>query len=77
MHSHGPSWLDIRLSKRDQASIVKAGQALHHRAQVHAQAGWVSLRIETSQDLANAKKVIQLGYENAKKNLKDVMLSRE
>jgi hypothetical protein len=77
MHSHGPSWLDIRLSKRDQASIVKAGQALRHRAEVHAQAGWVSLRIGNSQDLANAKKVIQLAYENAKKNLQDVMLSRE
>jgi|SRR6266852_3988870 len=72
MHSHGPSWLDIRLSKRDQASVVKAGQALRHRAEVHAQAGWVSLRIENSQDLANAKKVIQLAYENAKKNPQDV-----
>jgi hypothetical protein len=77
MHSHGPSWLDIRLSKRDQASIVKAGQALRHRAEVHAQAGWVSLRIGNSQDLANAKKVIQLAYENAKKNLKDAKLSGE
>ena|SRR2546425_12855385 len=77
MHSHGPSWLDIRLSKRDQASVAKAGQALRHRAQVHAQAGWVSLRIGNSRDLANAKKVIQLAYENAKKNLKDVKSGRK
>jgi hypothetical protein len=68
MHSHGPSWLDIRLSKEDQASVLKTGQALPHKALVHAQAGWVSFRIENSQDLANAKKVIQLAYENAKKN---------
>ena len=40
MHSHGPSWLDIRLSKEDQASVLKTGQALPHQAQVHAQAGW-------------------------------------
>jgi hypothetical protein len=72
MHSHGPSWLDIRLSKEDQASALKAGQALPHRAQVHAQAGWVSFRIENSQDLVNARTIIQLAYENAKKNLEDV-----
>ena len=68
MHSHGPSRLDIRLSKGDQASILKTGEALPHRAQVHAEAGWVSLRIEYPQDLANARSVIQLAYENAKKN---------
>src|SRR2546428_13322506 len=69
MHSHGPSWLDIRLSKEDQASVLKTGQALPHRAQVHTEAWWVSLRIENSQDLGKAKRVIQLAYENAKKNL--------
>lgn len=56
MHSHGPSRLDIRLSKEDQASILKTGEALPHRAQVHAEAGWVSFQIKNSQDLANAKK---------------------
>jgi hypothetical protein len=69
MHSHGPSWLDLRLSKEDQASVLKTGQALPHRAQVHSEAGWVSLRIENSQDLGKAKRVIQLAYEKAKKNL--------
>ncbi len=66
MHSHGHSWMDIRLSKDDQASVLKTGLALPHRAQVHAQDGWVSSRIENSPDLANAKNVIQLAYKNAK-----------
>ena len=72
MHSHGHSWLDIRLSKDDQTSVLKTRHALPHRAQVHSEAGWVSFRIENSQDLANAKNVIRLAYENAKKNLKDL-----
>ena len=69
MHSHGPSWFDIRLSKEDQASVLKTGLALPHRAQMHTEAGWVSLRIENSQDLGKAKRVIQLAYEKAKKIL--------
>lgn len=77
MHSHGPSWLDIRLSKEDQSSVLKAGQALRHRAEVHEQAGWVSLRIESSKDLTNAKKVVELAYEYSKKNPRGVKLSEE
>jgi hypothetical protein len=73
MHSHGHTWLDIRLSKDDQASILRNREALPHR--FAPQAGWVSLRIENSQDLASARKVIQLAYENAKKNL-EVIKSR-
>jgi hypothetical protein len=69
MHSHGSSWLDIRLSKEDQSSVLKVGQALRHRAEVHDQAGWVSFRIESSKDLANAKNIIHLAYENARMNL--------
>ena len=69
MHSHGPSSLDIRLCKQDQASVLKTGHVLRHRAQMHDKDGWVSFRIEMSQDLANARKVVQLAYENAKKNL--------
>ena len=72
MHSHGPAWLDIRLSKEDQASVLKTGQALPHRAQVHSEAGWVSLRIENSQNLGKTKRVIQLAYEKAKKNPEDL-----
>ena len=67
MHSHGPSLLDIRLSKEDQVTVLKTGQALLHRASVHSQAGWVSIKIENSQDLGRARSVIRLAYENAKK----------
>jgi hypothetical protein len=28
MHSHGHSWLDIRLSREDQASVLKTGECL-------------------------------------------------
>lgn len=75
MHSHGPSRLDILLSKEDQSSVLKAGQALRHRADVHDQAGWVSLRIESSKNLTNAKKVVELAYEYSKRNPKRVELS--
>jgi len=68
MHSHSPSSLDIRLSKKDQESVLKTGQAVPHRALVHSQAGWVNLQIENLQDLVSAKTVIQLAYENASKN---------
>lgn len=67
MHSHGSSVADILLSKSDQAAVVRTGMALRHRAQMHDQEGWVSYRIENSQDLVNARKVIMLAYENAKK----------
>lgn len=71
MHSHGPSWLDIRLSKEDQAVALRNGEALKHR--FAPQAGWVSLRISKSDDQVIASKLIQLAYENAKKNVEDVI----
>ncbi len=74
MHSHGHSWLDIHLSKEDQTSVLKAGEALRHR--FAPQAGWVSFRIEKSEDLPRARKIIQLAYENAKKNLEDIKSRR-
>jgi hypothetical protein len=40
MHHHGPSFLDIRLSKSDQATVLKSGTALAHR--FAPQAGWVA-----------------------------------
>lgn len=69
MHSHGSSWLDIRLSKEFQSLVLKEGLAHSHRAEVHAEAGWVTFRIENARDLVNAKKIIQLAYENAKKKV--------
>lgn len=74
MHSHGPSWLDIRLSKEDQTSVLGTGEALPHR--FAPQAGWVSFRIEKSDSLPNAKKIIQMAYENARKNLDDLSRRR-
>ena len=67
MHHHGPAFLDIRLSKNDQAKELKTGRAIPHR--FAPQAGWVSFRMETPEDLESAKKLIQLAYENAKTNV--------
>ncbi len=67
MHSHGPSFLDIRLSKADQAMALKDGNALPHR--FAPQAGWVSFRIEKESDVEAAKRLIQLAYENSKKQI--------
>lgn len=67
MHSHGKSFLDIRLSKEDQERVLNERLAIPHRALIHRQAGWVSFRLATEKDLENAKILIQLSYENAKK----------
>ncbi len=56
MHSHGPSFLDIRLSKEDQAKALKDRTALPHR--FAPQAGYVSFRIEKADDIEDAKKLI-------------------
>lgn len=74
MHSHGPSWLDIRLSNEDQTIALKKGEVLPHR--FAPQAGWVSLRIQSSQDIVTAKKIIQLAYENARTKLEDILSRR-
>lgn len=67
MHYHGPSFLDIRLSKDDQETALKKGTAIPHR--FAPQAGWVSFKIEKAEDLGPAKELIQLAYENAKTNM--------
>ena len=67
MHHHGPSSLDIRLSKGDQEKELKNGTALPHR--FAPQAGWVSFRIEKLEDLEAAKRLIRLAYENARTNM--------
>jgi len=66
-HHHGPSFLDIRLSKGDQATALKNGIALPHR--FAPQAGWISFRIEKAEDLDPAKKLILLAYENARTSM--------
>ena len=67
-HHHGPSFLDIRLSKSDQSTVLKNGEALPHR--FAPQAGWVSFKLEKAEDLDPAKKLIQLAYENARISMK-------
>jgi len=67
MHHHGPSFLDIRLSKDDQATALKNGTALPHR--FAPQTGWVSFRIEKREDLDPARKLIQLAYDNARTSM--------
>ena len=64
MHFHGDAFLDIRLSKEDQATALKQGTAIPHR--FAPQAGWVSFRIENAEDVERAKKVIQMAYANAR-----------
>ncbi len=68
MHHRGPSFLDIRLSKSDQVTVLKSGTALPHR--FAPQAGWVSFRIEKPEDLEAAKRLIRLAYENARTSMK-------
>jgi hypothetical protein len=75
MHSHGPSFLDIRLSSRDQAAALKDGKAIPHR--FAPQAGWVSFRIEKAEDLDPAKALIKTAYENAKANMEAHKTRRE
>jgi Family of unknown function (DUF5519) len=67
MHSHGTSFLDIRLSMTEQAAALKEGKAIPHR--FAPQAGWVSFRVENAEDLGPAKALIQAAYENAKASM--------
>src|SRR5207244_12461129 len=67
MHHHGPSFLDIRLSKGDQETELNNGTALPHR--FAPQAGWLSFRIEKPEDLAAAKTLIRLAFENARTSM--------
>src|SRR5437667_9049361 len=68
MHHHGPSFLDIRLSNSDQATVLKSGRALPYG--FAPQAGWVSFRIEKPEDFEAAKRLIRLAYENARTSMK-------
>lgn len=62
MHFHGQTHLDIRLSKQDQSAILAAGEAERHM--YAPSAGWVTLRIKSSEGIDRAKKIIQLAYNN-------------
>src|SRR5438132_13376618 len=66
MHSHGPSFLDVRLSPKEQARVLRKGKPEHHRADVHHHEGWVSFRLQSKESVARAKELRQLACENAK-----------
>src|SRR5437879_6772152 len=67
MHSHGPSFLDVRLSPKEQARVLREGKAERHRADVHHKEGWVSFRIGDKEGIERAKELVQLAYEDAKR----------
>ncbi len=58
MHSHGPTHLDIRLSKEDQERKLKEGKAEPHL--FAPQAGWVTFRIRSEEDFEVAKELVRL-----------------
>jgi hypothetical protein len=74
MHSHGASYLDIRLSKEDQERVLKEAKAEPHR--FAPQAGWVTFRIHSSEDVELAKEVIRLAYDNADRLMRAQSSSR-
>ena len=76
MHSHSPTYLDIRLSMEDQARVLKEGKAEHHR--FAPQAGWVTFRIRSAGDIDSAKEIVTLAYDHAKRimELQDRRLSQ-
>ncbi len=67
MHFHGQTQLDIRLSMEDQSRMLKEGKAQHH---LYApQAGYVTFRIRSNEDVATAKELIELAYKNARETM--------
>ena len=63
MHFHGQTHLDIRLSKQHQAQVLTSGKAETH---LYApEAGWVTVRIKSTEDIDNAKEIIELAYSHA------------
>jgi luciferase-like monooxygenase len=74
MHTHGSSYLDIRLSREEQEKMLKDGRAEPHR--FAPQAGWVTFRIRSENDAEIAKELIRLAYDNADKHMAAHMLKR-
>jgi hypothetical protein len=75
MHFHGETHLDVRLSKEDQSKILAESKAEHH--QFAPEAGWVTVRIRSDQDLENAREVVQLAYTRAKTIMETHLARRE
>jgi len=75
MHFHGETYLDVHLSKEDQARILAESKADHH--EFAPEAGWVTLRIRSDRDLENAREVVQLAYSRAKRIMETHLTRRE
>ena len=60
-HFHGPTHIDIRLSKADQEEALLTGKAnQHHFA---PQAGWVSCLLDTKQRVDGAMQLVRQAYD--------------
>jgi len=66
MHTHGPRYLDIHLSREDQERVILGGKAERHRF-TSARAGWVTFHIRSDGDVGSAKELITLAYNEARK----------
>ncbi|OLE91825.1 MAG: hypothetical protein AUF79_02135 [Crenarchaeota archaeon 13_1_20CM_2_51_8] len=66
MHSHGPRYLDIHLSREDQERVLREGKAERHRF-TPARAGWVTFHIRSDGDIETSKELITLAYNDARK----------
>jgi len=65
MHSHGHDFLDIRLSKEDQERVLQEGKAESHR--FAPQAGWITFKIKSEDDIEAAKVIIRLAHNHAER----------
>src|SRR2546430_5972808 len=65
MHSHSPTYLDIRLSLEDQKQVLETERAERHR--FAPQAGWGTLPNRAEKDLGTGEKGIKFGYTNAER----------
>ncbi len=52
----------------NQVRVLREGRAEPHR--FAPQAGWVTLRIHSDDDVERAKELIRLAYDNAEKKMK-------
>jgi len=66
MHSHGPRYLDIHLSREDQERVLREDKAEQDRF-TPARAGWVTFHIRSDEDVEIAKELIMLAYNDARK----------
>ncbi len=75
MHFHCQTQLDIRLSISDQARVLTEGKAERH---LYApQAGWVTFRIKSNEDVDKAKEIVRLAHNHALTVMEEHLTKRE